>query len=44
MWGKVRQMRGVVLGLGAHRLRTDADVNKSNVRDVQPEQRISRPI
>ena len=34
MWGKVGQMRGVVLGMGARRSRTDADVNKSNTRDI----------
>ena len=28
------QIRGVDLGMGARPLRTDADVNKSNIRDV----------
>ena len=27
-------MQGVVLGIGAHRSRTNADVNKSNTRDI----------
>ena len=32
--GKSMQMRGVNLGMGARQLRADADVYKSNTRDI----------